>query len=99
MGKRTSWEFKGLDGEPFMRIVKSDNDMYYQIFEYAEVKKNGGDVVNGWKPTGMKQWLFSDAVNRVRLYMLILQGGTMNDVKEIERVLKEVTERIHEELR
>ena len=99
MDKRICWEFKGLDGEPFMRIVPVNSDLCYQLWEFADVKKKGGEVVKEWKAMDIYPWDLGVAVRKVKEYMLKRQGQASDDIIEMERVLKEVTERIEEALR
>ena len=89
------WEFKGLDGEPFMQIRSSGNNLSFELYEWAEVKKQKtGEVVREWRSAGLYPWSLQSAVDHVRDRMVRQQGGETKDVKQMAKVLNAVDARI-----
>lgn len=99
MAEKICWEFKGLDGKPFMQIRSSSNELSYELWEWTEIRKKSGESVFEWKSLETYPWSIASAVSKVRERMVRKQGGQTNDVRRMERFLAAMEENIERTLR
>ena len=92
------WDFRGSDGEPFMRICPADSECCYRLQEWGETKKKDGSVIVGWKPMELYPHTFASALGYVKRFMLMRQGGSTGEVKAMQKALAATEKRIMDAL-